>query len=146
MSEETTTKSTELPQVYKEVDLALMIELILNGLWSTTNLATALHITRDTVIEWKKRPEVQEAHRKAILKFIKKRTDTENVLKELDVEIKTDPTLIQINNYQQMTDGQLRELIAAKTRQLGVVVDATGVGETEEAEPLELPETAPETI
>jgi hypothetical protein len=141
MSDKNSANSTDLPQVYKEEELKLMIELIENGLWRTTNLSTALHVDRKTIDEWKQRPEVQGAHRKAILKFVRRRTDTENILKELDVEIQSDPQLTQINNYLGLSDDQLKQLITSKSRQLGVVVDVAGTGETEEREPVEVPET-----
>lgn len=64
----------------------MMIELIESGIYSTKNLMTALHLCKDTIVRWKKRPEVQLAHRKAILKFSKKRKDPEGSLKELGIE------------------------------------------------------------
>lgn len=85
-------KVPELPRVNKEQELDLMIELIMNGVYKDTNLATALHVERHTIADWKKRPEVQDAHRKAILKYSKKRTDTEQILKELEMDIEVQPT------------------------------------------------------
>lgn len=105
--EEKLSNLSEQPQVYKQEDLAIMIELVIAGVWSNKNLVTALHISEPTIIEWKKRPEVQDAHRKAILKFVKRRTDVEKILNELEFETpKEDPnTLVQIN-YQPIFGGK----------------------------------------
>lgn len=93
MAKSTQTKSSknpsnpsEIPQVYKKTELEVMLELIENGVYSTKNLATALHVDESTVTAWKKRPEVKEAHTKAILKYSGKRTDIDGILKELDLQ------------------------------------------------------------
>lgn len=86
------TNHTKPPQVYKEEDLTLMLELIMNGWWSDTNLANALHVTRQTIARWKERKEAQDAHRKAINKFSKQKRDTEQILKELGMDIEIQPT------------------------------------------------------
>lgn len=130
------------PKIYKEEEFNLMIELIENGLWRNVNLTKALHVAESTIIEWKKRPEAQNAHRKAILKFIKRRTDAEKILKELDMEVDPDIGALIQNNFINLTDEQLRQLIAAKTRQLGIVVADSGNGEAEEGKSAQLPDAA----
>lgn len=99
MSETKSDNSGKLPGVYKQEDLSLMIELILSGLWRTVNLSKALHLDENTITAWKKRPEVQDAHRRAILKFLHKRQDAEKILGELDMETPAEQpkTLVQIN-------------------------------------------------
>jgi len=100
-------KNVANPTVYKKEELTLMIELIEAGLWGSSNLANALHIDRSTVERWKETPEVQEAHRRAIMKFLRKRQDVEKILGELKVETpaETPKTLIQVN-YQPIFGGK----------------------------------------
>lgn len=86
MTELNSEKSVTQPQVYKQNELKLFIELVEAGLWRNTNLAKALNIDVDTVADWKKRPEVQEAYRKTILKLVKVRPDIEKILKEMAIE------------------------------------------------------------
>lgn len=99
-------QSESSPGIYKTNELEAMIEMIDAGIWGTKNLSTALHVSQETIIQWKKRPEVQEAHRKAIRKFAKRRTDVEKILSELDVETPQEApkTLVQIN-YQPIFGG-----------------------------------------
>ena len=80
-------KPANKPLVYKEEELAQMIELIGNGVWRTTNLANALHIDRETVDKWKEFKEVKDAHRQAVNKYSRRRNDNENILKELGMEV-----------------------------------------------------------
>jgi hypothetical protein len=100
-------KNPSIPSVYKKEELDLMIEMVDAGVWSNKNLVTSLHIDESTVIQWKKRPEVQEAHRKAILKWMKKRKDAEIALREmgLDTPQEAPKTLVQIN-YQPIFGGK----------------------------------------
>lgn len=123
------------PQVYKQVEFNEMIELISSGLWGTTNLSKALHVDITTIVEWKKRPEVQEAHRQAIKKFLRRRTDVEKILSEMDVETPQEPSLTQINNYMSLTDEQLDTIIRSKAGKAGVIAATTGEGEAEGGEP-----------
>jgi hypothetical protein len=133
VSDRNPTNPDLLPDVYKQVELSSMIELIGAGVWRSTNLAKALHIDLSTIAEWKKRPEVQDAHRRAILKFAKRRTDVEKILSELDFETPTEPQgLTQINNYVGLTDDQLDAVIAAKVGQIGAVEIAPGEGDAPE--------------
>jgi len=74
------------PQVYKKTELETMIELIERGIYSTTNLSTALHINMSTIVAWKKRPEVKAAHTRSILKYAGRRTDVDGILKEMGIE------------------------------------------------------------
>lgn len=99
-------QSESSPGIYKTNELEAMIEMIDAGIWGTKNLSTALHVSQETIIQWKKRPEVQETHRKAIKKFAKRRTDVEKILSELDVETPQEApkTLVQIN-YQPIFGG-----------------------------------------
>lgn len=83
------------PKIYKEEEYNLMLEMIRNGLWKNVNLSKALHITEETIIEWKKRPEAIEAHRTAILKFVKRMDDPEKILRELGMDIEQDKALIE---------------------------------------------------
>lgn len=124
--------SAELPQVYKENELKMMVELVENGLWSNVNLAKALGVNRDTITEWKKRPEVKKAYRKAILKYTSRRTDVDKILKELEIEIEPDDISIQNNLLINLTDEQLDSYIASKIRQVGAGRVIDGEGETEE--------------
>jgi hypothetical protein len=103
MSEQNSTNSVP----YKKEELALMLELIEAGLWRTGNLSKALHVDEKTIVEWKKRPEVQETHRKTILKWVKKRKDSEIALRELEVDTPQEApkTLVQIN-YQPIFGGK----------------------------------------
>lgn len=90
MSEKTiepnVSNQAEEGQVYKEQDLAQMIELVKAGIWRDTNLSKVLNVTRETVARWKKRPEVIEAYQATVMKFARKRIDVEAVLKELAIE------------------------------------------------------------
>ena len=79
-------KPKHVPQVYKETQLETMIQLIQRGIYSTTNLSTALHIDMSTIVEWKKRLEVKQAHTRSILKHAGNRTDVDGILKELGLE------------------------------------------------------------
>jgi hypothetical protein len=112
-------EAEKLPRVIKELELKMMIEMVEAGLWTGTNLAKALHVDKDTIGEWKKRPEVIAAHKKAILKFCRKRTDTDKILKELGIEIEPDDLSIQNNLLINLTDEQLTNFISAKIRQIG---------------------------
>lgn len=114
MSKENPANPTKTPRVYKEEDLALMIELIDGGLWSTTNLSNALHINRETIDIWKERKEVQEAHRKSILKWVKRRKDAEIALREMGVDTPQEApkTLIQVN-YQPIFGGKSVDALPA---------------------------------
>lgn len=95
------------PPVRKVVELKAMIEMVESGLWQTGNLVKALHVNEDTIVEWKKRPEVQEAHRLAIMKWVKKRKDAEIALREMgmDTPQEAPKTLIQVN-YQPIFSGE----------------------------------------
>lgn len=86
MSDRNSDNSDTQPQVYKQEELDLMFELIAAGVWRTTNLSKTLNVDMDTITAWKKRPEVIDARRKALLKFVKRRTDVEKILSELDFE------------------------------------------------------------
>lgn len=86
------------PKIYKEEEFNMMLELIENGLWRNVNLSKALHVAEETIIEWKKRQEAQQAHRRAILRYLKKRTDAEKILKELEMDIV--PDTLQITSEQ----------------------------------------------
>lgn len=128
-------QSESLPGIYKTNELEAMIEMIDAGIWGTKNLSTALHVSQETIIQWKKRTEVQEAHRKAIRKFAKRRTDVEKILSELDVETPQEPTgLTQINNYMNLTDDQLDAVIAAKVGQIGAIETAPREGDASQDE------------
>lgn len=89
-------QSESIPGVYKADELEAMIEMIDAGLWGTKNLSTALHVSQETIIQWKKRPEVQDAHRRAIKKFIRRRTDVEKILSEMEVDTPQEKQNIQI--------------------------------------------------
>ncbi len=122
---------TDLPEVYKEEDFKLMLELVQSGIWKNVNLSRALHIDEDTIAKWKKRKEATTAHRQAILKFVKRRTDVEKILKELEMDLETDlPSLVQ-NNYYQLDDNQLDQLIESKLRQIGAGVPSDREGKAD---------------
>ena len=146
MANDKSANSPQKPQVYKEEELEQMIELITNGVWRTTNLSNALHVDRKTIDVWKEFKEVKDAHRKAINKYSRKRTDTENVLKELGMEVDVSAdSLIQINNYQQLTDEQLDKLIAAKGAEVGISPVIAGETTTDAGSATEVREATPET-
>ena len=141
MSEEKLPNVPTLPQIYKEQEYALMLEFIVKcGYWSDTNLATACHVERHTIADWKKRPEAIEAHRKAIMKFSQRRTDTEKILKELDMEISPDqPGLTQNNLLINLSDEQLTTFITSKVGQVGVSQLPDRVGAAKTGESTEVP-------
>lgn len=127
-----------LPDIVKKDEFELMLELITQGLWKGVNLAAALHVNQDTITAWKKRPEAKDAHRRAILKFVRRRTDVEKILKELEIETEPDgPSLIQ-NNFYQLTDGQLDTFIQSKIRELGVGTVVDGEAEADSGESTEV--------
>jgi len=96
MTDEKSSNSSKIePKIYKEEEFNLMLEMVRSGLWKNVNLVTALHIDEKTIIEWKKRPEVIEAHRSAILKFIKRVDDPEKLLRELGLDIEQDKALFE---------------------------------------------------
>lgn len=78
------------PQVYKEAEFTLMCEFIQAGLWRTTNLARVCNVSRETIDDWKKRPEAQEAYQKAAREIVNKRKkvgDPEKIMKEMALEV-----------------------------------------------------------
>jgi hypothetical protein len=89
-----TGKPAKRPEIYKEEDFDLMLKLIDRGIWKNCNLARALHLDEETVAKWKKHPQVIKAHTNSVLKFAGRRTDVENILKELDLEIETQPQTV----------------------------------------------------
>lgn len=110
------------PEVYKQAELEAMLQLIDAGVWRSTNLSKALHVDMGTIAIWKDRPEVQEAHKKAIIKFARRRTDVEKILNELDFETPAEPqSLTQINNYMSLSDEQLDALIKSKASEIGIL-------------------------
>lgn len=92
MGKSKSVNSDKDPQVYKQNELELMIELVKAGMWKSTNLSKTLSLDMNTVAEWKKRKDVQEAYRETVLKYIKKRKDPEKILSELDID--SDPEVI----------------------------------------------------
>jgi L-rhamnose isomerase len=126
---EKSVNSVQAPiEIYKQEDFDLMLEMIKSGIWKNVNLSRALHIDEDTIAKWKKHQDAIDAHRQAILKFIKRRTDVEKILKELEMEVETDiPSLVQ-NNYYQLNDEQLDQLIEQKLKQIRAGVTLSGEG------------------
>ena len=129
MPKKTDNSGNKEPVIYKEVEFNTMIQLIEAGLWRNVNLAKALHVDDNTIRKWKDRREAIEAHQKAILKFVKRRTDAEKILQELEVEVASDPNTLVQNNYFNLTDEQLDQLIESKRRKIGATGNATGEGE-----------------
>lgn len=87
---DTSQKLPSLPRVNKEGEFALMCELIELGLWRTSNLARACNVARETIDDWKKRPEAQKAYQKAVKDIISKRKkigDPEKIMKELNLDV-----------------------------------------------------------
>lgn len=125
MAKAKSANSDKQPQVYKQNELDLMIELVSAGMWKSTNLSKTLNVDMNTIAEWKKRVEVQKAYRETVLKFIRKRQDPEKVLQELDIDSEQDSPLIQ-NNYYNLSDERLDEVIAAKARKIGITEPAPG--------------------
>src|SRR5690606_16300172 len=119
MAKAKSVKSGKDPQVYKQNELDLMIELIKAGDWKSTNLSKILNLDMNTVADWKKREDVQEAYRLTVLKFVKRRQDPEKVLSELGFDSDPDAPLIQNNYYTNLSDSQLDELIKAKAGKTG---------------------------
>lgn len=122
-------KSDKLSQVYKKQEFLSMLELISKGIWKNVNLANALHVNVDTITDWKRTPEAEDAHRKAILKYADKRTDAESILRELGMELDSTevPLLnVTINSW---SDEQLKQFIESEaTRRItgrSVVGDET---------------------
>lgn len=132
-------------KIIKEEEFNLMLELIENGLWRNVNLSRALHVVEETIIKWKKHPKVQEAHRRAILKYARKRTDVDKILKELDMEVEPDINSLVQNNYFQLDDEQLNKLIRSKINQVGVSPALRGETAPDAGEPAGVRESAPET-
>lgn len=87
-------KVEKLPQVYKEEELKMMIELVEAGLWKNSNLARILNVVDETIADWKKRPEVLTVYRKVVLQTARKRMDVEKRLRELAVE--SDPEVTKV--------------------------------------------------
>jgi len=133
--------SDTLSQVTLKREYALMLELIGKGIYRTTNLAKALHVSLDSITAWKKTPEAEDAHRKAILKFADKRVDVENILKELGMEIDTTEVPLINVTINQWSDEQLAKFIESEaTRRVAsrsVVGDETQ-GAIEPVEVLEV--------
>lgn len=122
-------KQENIHQVYKQAEFNMMLELIGKGIWKNVNLANALHVNVNTITDWKKLPEAEDAHRKAILKYADKRTDAESILKELGMELDSTevPLLnVTINSW---SDEQLKRFIESEaTRRItgrSVVGDET---------------------
>lgn len=108
-------KQGTTPQIYKQAEFDMMLQLISKGIWKNVNLANALHVNVNTITDWKKQPEAEKAHREAILKFAGRRTDVENILKELGMEIDSTevPLLnVTINSW---SDEQLKQYIESET-------------------------------
>lgn len=122
-------------KIYKEEEYDTMIEMIKAGMWRNVNLVNALHVDEQTILKWKKRPEVIEAHKQTFIKFLKKREDVEKILKEIGMETEPDiDTLIQ-NNYLSLTDEQLNQIIQSKSRQIGTHSVTDGEAEEDSGEP-----------
>lgn len=107
-------KPEKLPRVYKEEELANMIELIESGIWRTTNLSNALGINMETVDKWKLRPEVIQARRKSVKKWADKRVDADKVLKELGMEIDSAEVPLLNVTINQWSDEQLTKFIESE--------------------------------
>lgn len=117
----------EESQVYKAEEYGLMCELIKDGLWGTSNLAKVVHVDRETIDNWKARPEAQEAYSIAVKNVLKKRRnrgDVEKEMKELDLDVAND--VLDVNAYHQYTDEQLAEIASQKARSLGLLEPAQG--------------------
>ena len=106
--------SDSLSRVTLKREYKLMLELIDKGIWRTTNLANALHVSMDSVTAWKKTPEAEDAHRKAVLKFADRRVDVENILKELGMEIDSAEVPLLNVTINQWSDEQLTKFIESE--------------------------------
>lgn len=122
MGKSTPQYSANLPQVRKEEEYNLMCDLIRDGLWGTSNLSRVVHVDRDTIDQWKIRPEAQEAYATAVKNVLRKRRnrgDVEKEMKELDLEVAND--VLDVNAYHNYTDEQLAEIASQKARSLGLL-------------------------
>lgn len=138
-------KSDKLSQVYKKQEFTSMLELISKGIWKNVNLANALHVSVDTITDWKRSPEAEKAHREAILKFAGRRTDVENILKELGMEIDSTevPLLnVTINSW---SDDQLKQYIESETARRITGGSLAGIETQGEVQPAEILESTPQT-
>ena len=122
-------KQDSIPQVYKQTEFNMMLELIEKGIWKNVNLANALHVNVNTITDWKKQPQAEDAHRKAILKYADKRTDVESILRELGMELDSNEVpLINVTRHS-WSDEQLKQFIESEaTRRItgrSVVGDET---------------------
>lgn len=108
--------SAELPRVYKEEEYGLMCQFIQKGLWSNSNLSRVVGVDRETISDWKKRPEAQQAYRQAceeVLKKRRRRGDVEKEMRELDLDVTND--ILDINyKVDSWTDDQLKQFIESE--------------------------------
>lgn len=102
MTDKTPLNTPKYTRVYKEEEFALMCEFIELGMWRVSNLAKACNVDRDTIEDWRLRPEAQKAYKAATQFILKKRKhtgDVEKLMKELNYEV--DKTEIDITTQGQ---------------------------------------------
>lgn len=97
MNKTKSASSANVPKdIVKKTEFELMLELVDAGLWRTNNLASALGVNKDTITDWKRRPEAIDMRRNTIKRYLKRRIDAEKVLKELDMETDVDEMKIGV--------------------------------------------------
>jgi len=117
MGSQTPEVSVKLPQVQKREEFELMCRFIRLGLWGNSNLSRVVGVEWETIKEWKKQPEAQQAYQHAcdeVLKKRKKRGDVEKEMKELELDVSND--VLDVNHrVETWTDDELTQFIEAET-------------------------------